>query len=333
MILQKHANPPCFPTLKWRGSYNLFYGVRTLPDILGAFIFFWYAAATAAAPDFPALTGRVVDEAEILSAAVETEINASLATHEQASGNQVVVVTLKSLRDYEISDYGVQLGRHWGIGQEGKNNGVLLIIAPNQREMRIEVGYGLEGLLTDAISSDIIERTLKPSFRQLNYDLGVRNGIVAILSALGGTYPSTSPSIPLAEDLDNHLDASWASFFEGIGGWSFLIPFLLPVLFFSGYFVTYSFIQRFPSRKMRLLSALVFGVFFGVVTGFLTDWLFGMLSSVVVAALTFFSGQGDGQGGESSRSSRSSSSSGSSRSSSFSGRGGSFGGGGASGRW
>ena len=331
-MLQKQANPPWSPTLKWRGLFGLLHGMRTLLGILAvAFILCGYAAATAAAPDFPALTGRVVDEAEILSAAVETEISASLAAHEQTSGHQVVLITLKSLRDYEISDYGIQLGRHWGIGQEGKNDGVLLIVAPNQREMRIAVGYGLEDILTDAISRDIIERTLKPSFRQENYDQGVRDGIVAILAVLA--HPSTSPSAPLAEGLDNQLDVSWSIFFEDIGGWSFFIPFLLPVLFFIGYFVTYSFTQRFPSHHMRLFSALVFGVLFGVVTGFLTEWLFGMLSSVVVTALTFFSGQGDGPGGGSSHSSSSSRSSGSSRSSRSSGRGGSFGGGGASGRW
>ena len=139
-MLQKQANPPCSPTLKWRGLFGLLHGVRTLPGILGiAFIFCGHVATATAAPDFPALTGRVVDEAEILSAAVETEISASLAAHEQAFGHQVVVVTLQSLRDYTISDYGLQLGRHWGVGQEGKNDGVLLIVAPNQREMRIEV--------------------------------------------------------------------------------------------------------------------------------------------------------------------------------------------------
>ena len=185
-MLQKQANPPCSIALKWKGLCSLLHCLQTLPRICGiAFIFCWYAATATAAPDFPMLTGRVVDEAKILSAAVETEISASLAAHEQTSGHQVVLVTLKSLRDYEIRDYGIQLGRHWGIGQEGKNDGVLLIVAPNQREMRIAVGYGLEDRLTDAISRDIIERTLKPPFRQENYDQGVRDGIVAILPKCG----------------------------------------------------------------------------------------------------------------------------------------------------
>ena len=271
----------------------------------------------------------MVDEAGILSAVVETEISASLAAHEQAFDHQVVVVTLQSLRDYAISDYGLQLGRHWGIGQDGKNDGVLLIVAPNQREIRIEVGYGLEDILTDAISRDIIERSIKPSFQKENYDEGVRSGIVAILAVLA--HPPPSPSASLAEGMDNQPDVSWSSFFEDIGGWSFFIPFLLPALFFIGYFVTYSFIQRFPSRRMRLFSALAFGVFFGVVTGFLTDWIFGVLGSVMTTVLMFFTGQDDGRGGGSSGSNNSSRSS--SSSSRSSGRGGSFGGGGASGRW
>ena len=147
-----------------------------------------------AAPDFPALTSRVVDEAGILSAQVEAELVAQLAAHEQATSNQIVVVTLKSLRGYEISDYGVQLGRHWEIGRKGKNNGALLIVAPTERKLRIEAGYGLEGVLTDAVSRDIIERAIKPPFRQQNYEQGIRAGVGAMLAVLDGEASTLPPA-------------------------------------------------------------------------------------------------------------------------------------------
>jgi uncharacterized protein len=114
--------------------------------------------AAVAALQFPMLTGRVVDETGILSPSFEAEITTQLAAHEQATTNQLVVVTLKSLQGYGIADYANQLFRQWGIGQKDKNNGVLLVVAPDERKMRIVVGYGLEGVLTDAISRDIIER-------------------------------------------------------------------------------------------------------------------------------------------------------------------------------
>lgn len=152
------------------------------------------AQTAPAAPQFPTLSGRVVDNANILASSTRTEITAQLAGHEKATSNQIVVVTLKSLQGYNIADYGYQLGRHWGIGQRGRNNGVLLIVAPKERKLRIEVGYGLEGVLTDAISSDIIERVIKPHLRERNFDQGVRAGVGAIIEALAGKYIMASPT-------------------------------------------------------------------------------------------------------------------------------------------
>ncbi len=108
------------------------------------------APVLASGPSFPRLSGRVVDDAHILSAATQSELTAMLARHEQATGEQVVVVTLPSLQGYSIEDFGYQLGRDWGIGQKDKNTGALLIVAPKEHKVRIEVGYGLEGKLTDA---------------------------------------------------------------------------------------------------------------------------------------------------------------------------------------
>src|SRR5262245_46164125 len=123
------------------------------------------AIDSTAEPSFPALTGRVVDEAGVLDAAARSRIEGKLEQLESKTSTQLVVVTLKSLQGYDIADYGYQLGRHWGIGQEKLNNGALLIVAPTERKVRIEVGYGLEGTLTDAISRLIIENAILPRFR------------------------------------------------------------------------------------------------------------------------------------------------------------------------
>jgi uncharacterized protein len=142
-----------------------------------------------AALHFPALSGRVVDDAGILSSSTRETLTNLLAEHEQQTHNQVVVVTLRSLEGTTIEQYGYQLGRAWGIGVKGKNNGALLIVSPSTHDVRIEVGYGLEGTLTDAQSKLIIENVMLPSFRKGDYDGGVLNGTITMLQALGG-HPS-----------------------------------------------------------------------------------------------------------------------------------------------
>jgi uncharacterized protein len=142
------------------------------------------ASAAIAAPTFPKLTGRVVDEANLLSAQTEAQLTAQLADLEQKSSDQLVVVTLSSLQGYEIEDYGYQLGRAWGIGQKGQNNGVLLIVAPSERRVRIEVGYGLEGILTDALASTIIQAAVLPRFRAGDMEGGVVAGAEALIQQL-----------------------------------------------------------------------------------------------------------------------------------------------------
>lgn len=161
--------------------------MRVIPfRALGVVLCLLLSGGAWAAPEFPELTGRVVDQAGILSAAVEESLSDSLRQHEAETTNQVTVVTLESLQDYDIADYGYQLGRHWGIGQEGKDNGVLLIVAPNERKVRIEVGYGLEGALTDATAKSIIEKMIVPKFKSGEFEDGIRAGIAAILGVLGG---------------------------------------------------------------------------------------------------------------------------------------------------
>ena len=145
------------------------------------------AGARAAEPSYPLLSGRVVDEAGVLSASTKSGLAQMLAEFERSSGgSQVVVVTLKSLQGFSIEDFGYQLGRHWGIGQKEKNTGALLIVAPNERKVRIEVGYGLEGTLTDALSRTIIERDIIPAFKRGDLNGGVLAGTAAIIRVLGG---------------------------------------------------------------------------------------------------------------------------------------------------
>jgi uncharacterized protein len=137
-----------------------------------------------AAPSFPALSGRVVDGANILSPATEQALTRKLAGLESGNSRQLVVVTVPSLGGYDIADYGYQLGRHWGIGQGKLNNGALLIVAPAERRVRVEVGYGLEPILTDAMSSVIINTRITPRFRQNDYDGGVTAGVDALIEQM-----------------------------------------------------------------------------------------------------------------------------------------------------
>ena len=142
-------------------------------------------APASAAPTFPPLTGRVVDDAHVLSAQTQADLTGKLAALEQKTGDQLVVVTLPDLQGYEIEDYGYQLGRAWGIGQKGKNNGVLFIVVPSEHKVRIEVGYGLEPVLTDALTSVILQEKVLPKFRSGDIEGGVRDGTEAVIDQLG----------------------------------------------------------------------------------------------------------------------------------------------------
>jgi uncharacterized protein len=152
---------------------------------LFAFVAF-LLALPALALDFPALSGRVVDDAGILDEGTRAALTQKLAEFEAKTTDQFVVVTLKSLQGTSIEDFGVELGRHWQIGQKDKNNGVLLIVAPSERRVRIEVGYGLEGALTDAVSRLIIENGITPRFRAGDFAGGITRGVDDIISVLSG---------------------------------------------------------------------------------------------------------------------------------------------------
>ena len=141
-------------------------------------------AAFAAAPKFPPLTGRVVDNANILSPEVEAKLTTELATLEAQTGRQLVVATLPDLQGYEIEDYGYQLLRTWGIGSKERDDGAILIVAPSERKVRVEVGYGLEPVLTDALSSVIINETILPDFKAGDMEKGVVDGTQALVQQL-----------------------------------------------------------------------------------------------------------------------------------------------------
>jgi uncharacterized protein len=143
----------------------------------------WACAALAAA-NFPPLTGRVVDQANILSPVTKADLERKLADLEQKSRIQLVVATVPSLDGEEIEPYANGLFRAWKLGEAKENNGVLLLIAPKERRVRIEVGYGLEGTLTDAVSSIIISNAIAPRFKAGDFNGGVTRGVDDIITAL-----------------------------------------------------------------------------------------------------------------------------------------------------
>jgi uncharacterized protein len=157
-----------------------------LAALVAAFLALMVLAQPAMAAALPELTGRVVDDAHLLDAATATAIEQKLAAYEAKSSDQVVVATIDSLGGEAIEPYANRLFRAWGLGQKQENNGLLLLVAKNDRKVRIEVGYGLEGVMTDAASKLIIEDTIIPAFRRGDFAGGISKGVDDILSVLSG---------------------------------------------------------------------------------------------------------------------------------------------------
>src|SRR5271156_1353824 len=164
---------------------------------------------TALAVSFPPLTGRVVDQANVMSAQSRNDLEAKLQDLENKSGIQLVVATVKSLEGSDIESYANQLFRNWKLGEAKKNNGVLLLVAPTEHKVRIEVGYGLEGTLTDALSSVIISSAIVPRFKANDFSGGIERGVDGIISVLSGDTADWQPKPSVrAEDspqLSNEL--------------------------------------------------------------------------------------------------------------------------------
>ena len=270
--------------------------------------------------DLPALTGRVVDLAGLLDSSQESALSAQLEEHENKTSNQLVVVTLPSLNGNQIADYANRLGRFWKIGTAEEDNGVLLVVAPNDRKVRIEVGYGLEGALTDSLSSIIIQREILPPFRSDNYALGIRQGVTAITQAIAGEYKA-----PVSSDRDSSDPIS-----DRIGTF-------LPLIFIAMVGIPEILRRRGLSKAAKgAFPAGFAGLFMTLASGSL---LIGLAAAVVTFLFVYFIGTGKGDGG-SGRSRRGGhvggggfNRGGFGGGGGFSGGGGSFGGGGASGGW
>jgi uncharacterized protein len=143
-------------------------------------------SALAAELAFPILSGRIVDGAGVISPEARARIEAKTGAHEAKTSDQVVIATVRSLQDTSVEDFANRLYRHWALGPKDKNNGVLLLVAPTERKVRIEVGYGLEGALTDALSKIIITTAIAPRFKTGDFGGGLEAGVDAILNILTG---------------------------------------------------------------------------------------------------------------------------------------------------
>ena len=141
-------------------------------------------AAPAAAQTFPELTGRVVDQANLLTPEQEIDLSSKSDALEAQTGRQFVVATVNSLEGREIEDYGYRLGRHWGIGRAEEDDGVILLVAPNEKKVRIETGYGAEGFLPDILAGRIIRNDIVPRFKAGDMAGGIMAGADAILAQL-----------------------------------------------------------------------------------------------------------------------------------------------------
>ena len=186
------------------------------------------------AQSFPALTGRVVDEANLLDPAQEAALTAKLEGLETRTNRQFVVATLNSLQGYDIADYGYQLGRKWAIGQDGvgeteKDNGAILIIAPNERKLRIEVGYGLEPVLTDGFSSSVIRNDITPLFKAGDFAGGINVGVDKIITQI--ELPPEEAAKVAAEAAKAQKKSSDGGEFGSIIFWLFVFFFfILPII-------------------------------------------------------------------------------------------------------
>ena len=144
------------------------------------------AAAAARALEVPYLSGRITDDAGILSAAAVRDLSETLGRHEAKTSNQIAVLTVASLEGEPVEDYAVRVAKAWKLGRKGKDNGVLLLVAPRDHRMRIEVGYGLEAALPDIVCGRIIRDEITPAFRRGDFDGGVRAGVAGIVRTLEG---------------------------------------------------------------------------------------------------------------------------------------------------
>jgi uncharacterized protein len=266
-----------------------------------------FALATpAAAQTFPPLTGRVVDQAHLLTPAQATDLTSKSEALEAQSGRQFVIATVTSLEGYPIEDYAYRLGRAWKVGSAKNNDGVVLVVAPNERKVSIATGYGAGGFMTDAMSGIIIREAILPHFKQNPPDYG--GGIVAGADAI-----IKQMSLPAAEAQKNVAAAEQAQKQRQHGGGN---P--LPVIFWAMIigFVLLSMARRAGGRRYRYRGGGGGGVNPWIVLWGLSELSRASRGRDGWGGGSWGGGGGFGGGGGG-----------------FSGGGGSFGGGGASGSW
>ena len=312
-------------------------------SIFFVIIAFALAAFPVFAVDVPFLTGRVTDNAQILSDETRKAVTANLKAHEEKTTNQIAVLTVPTLDGVSIEEYAVTVFNTWKLGQKGKDNGVLLIVAPKDRKMRIEVGYGLEGTMTDGIAGSIIRNAITPFFKNNDYDRGIDEGVRAIINVLeGGQVPAetakSGEDVKKSSALDLEVaDISitekilFGAFIFGIIGLFTAVGILTPGMGWFLYFFLIPFWATFPivvlgtSGTLYLLITYVVGFPIAKLLLTRTDWYKKAQKDLKTKGSANIGGFTVGSGGGGS--------SWSSGGSSFSGGGGSSGGGGASGSW
>jgi uncharacterized protein len=278
-----------------------------------------FLASPALAVDFPPLSGRVVDTADLLNPAQEQALTQRLEALQRVSSRQLVVATVPSLQDLPIEDYGYQLGRAWGIGQRGANNGIILLVAPNEKKVRIEVGYGLEGIVTDALSSQIIQQQILPHFRSNppDYAGGIIAGADTLIQQLQAPPEAAEQATVAAQQAANQRQAGrHRSRGTSIGPliiWGGILLFVLLPALGAG-------LAGRRYRGGRRGGVSIWGPGYGGGGSGLGWMLMGMALSSRRGGGSSWGGGGGGWGGGGGGGG-------------FSGGGGSFGGGGASGGW
>lgn len=286
------------------------------------------APARAAPVELPKLEARVTDLTSTLDAARAQALEARLAAIESARGAQVAILLLPTTGDETIEQFAIRLAEAWKIGHKGRDDGVIVIVAKEDRKMRIEVGYGLEGTLPDAVASRIIRERMVPAFKQGDFAGGLEATVTAIEAALGGKAADVdaAPLHPLNPPAGGNREMEWVGrLFAEYGIW------LLFLMGFAGVL----------QRTFGLLGALSAAAVGGwIVFRVFEHWLGAPAGALFFLVVSYakpspVSAQGRVGGGSTWSTGGSSHSSGSfsSGGDGFSGGGGSFGGGGSSGSW
>ena len=297
--------------------------------------------------DIPYLTGRVNDNASIMSEATRNSLSEKLKDHEARTTNQVVILTVPSLEGESIEDYAYKVFNEWKLGQEDKDNGILIVVVPDERRMRIEVGYGLEGTLPDILAGRIIQNIMAPRFRDGDYDTGITEGVSAVITVLEGADPTMMEGLAEtsgSQEVSNFADLEspdiplgmrilLGAFIFGIIGLFTILGILTPGFGWFMYLFLIPFWAMFPVVIVGTKGALV--CFFTYLIVYPLSKLLIKNSSWYAKAQDDLRTKGKASIGGFTLTSGGSGGSGSSGSSGggFSGGGGSSGGGGASGSW